>query len=156
MGQTSHWGHLLLSNYSVSPDGYLRLTPNIWTSVGLQKCLNSVLNLVWPRYNLWSLHSCHKGFSVFGVMWHVAATSARWVFCTSLDFWGLLEVTFEGMKNSSLFLIVFLKLELCCSKYFTVTVGPYLQEFLTWPTLWGSFSLKVARRELYPAAVMGC
>lgn len=87
MGQTSHWGHLLLSNYCVSPDGYLRPTPNIWTSVGLRKCLNSVLIPVWHRYNFWGLRRCHKRFpSGFDVRWHVAAMSARWVFLHILRF----------------------------------------------------------------------
>ena len=59
-----HWGRLLLSSYSMSPDGYLRPIPNLWISVGLWKCLNSALIPLWPRYNLWSLHSCHEGFSL--------------------------------------------------------------------------------------------
>lgn len=75
MGQTSYWGHLLLSNYSMSPDGYLRPTPNICRTVKVfELCANPHLTQIQP---LKSPQLSQRFLSVLGVRWHIAATSAR-------------------------------------------------------------------------------
>lgn len=126
MGQTIHWG---LASPQIQHE--LRWLP--WadtqhldfcrTAKVFDLCINPYLTQV---QSLSSQRFC----SVSAVTWHVAATSAR---CLMNTIWGSLEVSFEGLNSSFLFLTVFLKPELCYLKYLMVMISPFLQRLLTWP-----------------------